>query len=116
MTAGAQHVPQPDHCEEHQIYEEQGREHRRTVDEILEQAGRQAVDVRDEVEIETDEPDHNLQRQYRYRDPKKTPVLFDERYSKERSARTTRPAASTTSESNWRRVRQVKRARRSRFE
>ena len=51
---------QPDHREEHRVDEVQGREHRGTVDEVLEQAGRQAVDVRDEMEIETDEPDHDL--------------------------------------------------------
>ena len=83
MNTVAQHVPQPDHREEHEIDEQQGREHRGTVDEILKQAGRQAVDVRDQVEVETDAPDHDLQRQDSHRDPEKAPVLLDECHPEE---------------------------------
>ena len=35
------------------------REHRGTVDEILEEAGRQAIDVRGDAEVETGDPDHD---------------------------------------------------------
>ncbi len=59
------------------VDEEQRREHRGTVDEVLETAGRQAVDVRDEVEVEPRESGRDLQRQDGHREAKEWLGLQD---------------------------------------
>lgn len=78
----ASHVPQTDGCER-DVGAQQEREHRGAMDEVLGEAGRQAADVRDGVEVKTGAPDHDLQ--HSRRAPKKcarcsTLVTFDAGY------------------------------------